>query len=105
MLREKGFSKKSITATELRRNFNVVAKRIQQKREHTIIESKGAPTVVVLSMEEYERLLRFQRLAEFQKLARAIGKDVEKSGLTEEQLLEELEETKREVFRERYGDL
>lgn len=51
-------------------------------------------------MAEYERLLRYQRLAAFNKLARKIGTDVEKSGLTEEQLMAELEETKLDAFRE-----
>lgn len=95
----------TFTTTEVRRNLTSIVRDLRKKRKSAIIQSGGESVAVLLSMPEYERLLRYQRLAEFNKLARAIGRDVEKSGLTEEQLMEELEETKREVFREQYGDL
>ncbi|MCI0550164.1 MAG: type II toxin-antitoxin system Phd/YefM family antitoxin, partial [Anaerolineae bacterium] len=76
-----------------------------RKHEPAIIKRGGESIAVLLSMAEYERLLRYQKLAVFNKLARKIGRDVEKSGLTEEQLMAELEETKREVFREQYSNL
>ncbi len=95
----------TFTTTEVRRNLTTIVRQIRRKRTPAIIKSGGESVAVLLSVAEYERLLRYQRLAEFNKLARAIGRDVEKSGLTEEQLMEELEETKREVFREQYGSL
>ncbi|MEK7327680.1 MAG: hypothetical protein AAB217_20740, partial [Chloroflexota bacterium] len=70
-----------------------------------IIQSSGAPVAVLLSVAEYEQLLRYKRLAIFEKYTREFGQEVEKRGLTEEQLIAELEETKREVFQERYGRL
>lgn len=93
------------TTTEVRRNLTSIVRQLRKKRKPAFIKSGGESVAVLLSVSEYERLLRFQKMAEFSKLARAIGKDIEKSGLTEEQLLEELEDTKREVFREQYGDL
>lgn len=93
------------TTTEVRRNLTSIVQQLRKKRKPAFIESGGESVAVLLSVSEYERLLRFQKMAEFAKLARSIGRDVEKSGLTEDQLLEELEETKREVFREQYGDL
>ena len=38
-------------------------------------------------------------------LGRQVGAETEKQGLTEEQLFEELEQTRQEVFAERYPDL
>ena len=93
------------TITEVRRNLTAIMRKIRRKREPIIIQRGGESIAVLLSMAEYERLLRYQRLAAFNKLARKIGRDVENSGLTEEQLMEELEETKWEIFREKYGDL
>jgi len=93
------------TTTELRRNLTAIVQKIRRKREPAIIQSGGESVAVLLPMSEYERFLRYQRLATFDKFARKIGRAVEKSGLTEGQLMEELEETKREVFREKYGDL
>ncbi len=97
---------RTITATELRRNFSMVIRRLRQRREHTVIKSSGAPVAVILSMAEYERLVqRRAAKAAFDDFARNLGREVERRGLTEEQLLEELEETKREVFEERYGKI
>jgi hypothetical protein len=59
--------------------------------------------VVLLTPEEYEQLLRYKRLAIFDEFTRELGQEIEKRGLTEEQLMAELEETKREVFEEQYG--
>ena len=87
-----------ITATEMRRNFSAVVRRLRKRHEHAIIQSSGAPIAVLLSVAEYEQLLRYKRLMVFDKFTREFGQEVERRGLSEEQLLAELEETKREVF-------
>ena len=46
---------------------------------------------------------RRESLAAFNEFARNLGEEVERRGLTEEELLADLEETKREVFEERYN--
>ena len=95
-----------ITVTELRRNFNVVIQRLRKRREHTVVERSGAPVAVILSVDEYTRLVgrrRREGLAAFNEFARNLGKEVERRALTEEELLADLEQTKREVFEERYG--
>lgn len=96
---------RTITATEMRRDFGAVVRRLRRRREHAIIQSKGAPVAVLLSVAEYEQLLRYKRLIVFDKFTREFGREVETRGLSEEQLMAELEETKQEVFRERYGRL
>ena len=104
MLKDHTASKRIITATELRRNFNVVVRRIHQKHEHTVIESKGAPVAVILSVEEYEKLVSRQNAkAAFRDLSRNFGRDVEKLGITEEEFMAEFDKTKRRVFTEQYG--
>jgi len=109
MARHYNGSQRTITATELRRNFSVVVRRLRQKSEHTVIESSGAPVAVILSMAEYDKLIALERkrasIAAFKDFSRNLGKEVERLGLTEEELLEDLEKTKREVFEERYGKL
>ncbi len=64
-----------------------------------------SPALVLLSNTEYEQLLRYKKLFEFNEFSQQLGKEVEKRGLTEEKLIRELEETKREVFEEQYGQL
>ena len=66
--------------------------------------SDDKPVAVVLSMAEYERLVaRRRRKAAFHNFARQLGQEVEKLGLTEEELMKDLKQTKREVFEEQYG--
>lgn len=104
MLKNRPAGKRVITATELRRNFSAVAQRARQKREHTFVESKGDPVVVVLSIEEYEELVsRRKARTAFHDLSRNFGRDVENLGVTEEEFMAELEKTKRRVFTEQYG--
>ncbi len=93
-----------ITVTELRRNFTAVVRRLRQRREHTIVQSSGAPVAIILSVAEYERLVARRRAkAAFDDFSRNFGREVERHGLTEEEFMTDLEETKREVFTEQYG--
>lgn len=43
--------------------------------------------------------------AAFHDFSRRLGQEVEKRGITEDELMAELEKTKREVFEERYGKI
>ena len=61
------------------------------------------PAVTLLTTAEYEQLLQYKRLAVFNEFTRQFGQEVERGGLTEEELMTELEETKREVVEEQYG--
>ncbi len=65
---------------------------------------KKAP-VVVISAAEYEELQKLKRLTTFHAFARELGRDVEERGLTEEELMADLEITKRQVFEEYYGQV
>ncbi len=105
MIRRHNGHQRIITATEMRRNFAAVVRRLRRRREHTIIQSSGTPVAVLLPIAEYEQLLRYKRLVVFDKFTRELGQEVERRGLTEEELMNELEETKREVFAEQYGRL
>ncbi|MBU4225178.1 MAG: type II toxin-antitoxin system Phd/YefM family antitoxin [Chloroflexi bacterium] len=104
MARHYNGSQRTITATELRRNFSVVVRRLCQKREHTVIESSGAPVAVILSMAEYDKLTARRRAkSAFYDLSHNLGREVEKLGMTEEEFMADLEKTKRRVFSEQYG--
>jgi prevent-host-death family protein len=96
-------SQRVVTATEIRRNFSAVIRRLRRRHEHTIIESSGDPIAVLLPVAEYEQLLRYKRLMVFDKTTRELGQEVERRRLSEEQVMAELEETKHEVFQEQYG--
>ena len=64
-----------------------------------------ASAIKLIPTEEYEELLRYKKLAAFNSFTQALGKEVENQGLTEEELMADLEQSKREVFEEEYGSI
>jgi len=57
MLGQHKESQRTITATEIRRNFSAVIRRMRRRHEHTIIQSSGESVAVLLPRAEYERLM------------------------------------------------
>lgn len=63
-----------ISATEARVRFGELLRRVVQSREAVIVERDGKPQVVVLSLEEYERLKAAQPRSDWrQTMERAIA--------------------------------
>ena len=92
-----------VQITELHRQLGKVIREVVLSGEHFVVEKGGLPVAVMMSVPEYERLVIDWKLKEFNRLARAIGEEAERQGLTEEQLMSELEEDKKEIYREIYG--
>ena len=92
----------TITATYAQNSFGEVIRRVSKDGEHLIIEKDGIPVAVVMSVQEY-KLLSQERLAYFQDFSRQLGRVAEAQGITEEQLMKELDEDKRAVYEEMYG--
>jgi prevent-host-death family protein len=57
-----------VSATEARIRFGELMRQAVETQEAIIVERGGKPQVVVLSMEEYERLLRGERRHEWREL-------------------------------------
>ncbi|MEZ4672592.1 MAG: type II toxin-antitoxin system prevent-host-death family antitoxin [Anaerolineae bacterium] len=98
----------TIPATTAQRQFGDLIRRTYSGKEHFIVEKDGLPVVVILSLAEYEQLMsehkeRRRRLNIFQSSARTIGEEVERQGLSEEEMEAELEESKRQVYEKHYG--
>jgi prevent-host-death family protein len=92
-----------VNASELQRSSGKMLKRVAVAKEHLVVERDGYPVAVMMSFEEYEELMRERALAAHRDLVITLGKEVERQGLTEEQLMEQLEASKRRVYEERYG--
>ena len=92
-----------VTASELQRASGKILRRASLGKEHLVVERDGYPVAVMLSYQEYEQLMRERALAAHRDLVVALGQEAERQGLTEEQLMKELEESKRRVYEERYG--
>lgn len=92
-----------IKATEGHRSFGKLLKRVYGSDEHLIVERDGFPVAVIMSYQEYENLRRQQAVAAFEQFSREFGKEVARQGITEEQLLAELEKDKQALYEEKYG--
>ena len=92
-----------INASELHRSAGKMLKRVALQDEHLVVERDGYPVAVLLSYPEYEELMHLSALETHQELVRTLGQEAERQGLNEEQLMEELEQDKRAVYRSNYG--
>ena len=92
-----------IKASEGHRAFGKLLKRVYCSDEHLIVERDSFPVAVLMSYQEYQKLLRERALAAHREMVRELGEQAELQGLTEEELMAQLEEAKREVYRETYG--
>ena len=93
-----------VSATEGHRSFGKLLKRVFRSDEHLIVERDGFPVAVLMSYQEYEKLRGQQAVDAFQRFSRELGREVERQGVTEEELLEELKQTRGEVFEDTYGN-
>lgn len=52
--------RRTISATEMKRNFNTLVRQLRRRHQHAYIQSDGVPVAVLLSVEECEHLMRDQ---------------------------------------------
>lgn len=98
----------TIPATQAHRQFGDLLRRAFSGEEHFIVEKDGLPVVAIVSMAEYAELMkerdqREKRLEQFRQLARDMGAEIERRGLSEEEVMAELEKDKQRVYQEYYG--
>lgn len=93
----------TIRASEGHRAFGKLLKQVYRSEDHLVVERDGFPVAVLLSYQEYQKLKKDRALAAFDRFSQELGRDIERQGLTEEKLLSELEQDKKELYQEKYG--
>jgi prevent-host-death family protein len=102
----------TIPATQAQRKFGELVRRVFSGKEHFIVEKDGLPVMAVIPMAEYDEFVKERteqeqdnekRLKQFEDAARAIGEEIERRGLTEEDVEKSLEQAKRKVYQRYYG--
>lgn len=73
----------AVTASEAKQGFAAVIERAA--KEPVVIQRQKRDVAVVMSIDEYQRLARFN-VAEFQRFCDAVGLKSQETGLTENQL-------------------
>jgi prevent-host-death family protein len=92
-----------INATDARQFFGNVIKRAYTGGEHLIVEKNELPVVVIVPFADYEEMRRAVARQNLTALGKALQHQVRARQLTPEQVEEQIEETKRKVYQERYG--
>lgn len=95
---------KTVSASEAKNRLGAVVSWVLSNQDQVIIESRGAPTVVVISYEEYEKLMSIkeqqrrqdvlQKLRELRERVRGRNQDI----TTEEQAMQIADRFVREVI-------
>jgi prevent-host-death family protein len=83
---------KTVSATEAKNTFGAILKHLETTDEDVVIESRGVPTAVVVSIERFreieeleERAKRQRALEEFRKLRAEIARQNEDMSTAEAQ--------------------
>jgi prevent-host-death family protein len=87
-----------ISLQEVENRFGEVIRRVYRDGETFIVERDGLPVVMIVPVREGRVDERY-----FLEFSRRLGHAARRQGLTEEQLLRELEEDRRALYRETYG--
>jgi prevent-host-death family protein len=102
----------TVRSTDVQRNFRDVVNRAGSGREHIIVERDGLPVIAIISMAEYEALIKEReqreeevehRLKRFEQAARSIGEEMARQGLSEEDVEAQVEKTRQRLYNERYA--
>lgn len=94
-----------LRSTDVQRHFKDVVNRAGSGREHIIVERDGLPVIAIISMAEYDALMRERERQQerFERAARAIEEKVGELGMSEEELMQHLELTRQRLYDERHG--
>jgi prevent-host-death family protein len=74
-----------IGATELRQRLTDVIQRVREEKATYVVETFGRPQVVIIGIEEYERLQVFRRIALQDKVELARSRSQWRSDWSEEE--------------------
>ena len=92
-----------INATNARQFFGEVIKRAVTGGEHLIVEKNDLPVVVIVPVADYEKMQEAMALQNLRELGSALNTQIRAQNLTREEVNEQIEQTKRQVYQERYG--
>src|SRR5258708_28680295 len=102
-----------VTVTANQANYPDLIPRANSGKEHFIVEEEGKPVAAIISKQEYDDLMQEHeiyeqdkqaRLKKFRQAARAIGEAVEKTGLTEDEVMARVDEVRQQFYEEQYGN-
>ena len=94
-----------IGVTEVRKNLGGILNLVHKGEEHVVVEKLGAPVAAIINIQDYEQYRQLLAQRMHRELGRKVGAEALKQGITPEQLLEEIKETRKTLFKEEYAEL
>jgi hypothetical protein len=103
----------TVPSTFVQRSFKELTQRVFSGREHFIVQKEGLSVMAILPMAEYDALMkereelehiREERNKNFRQIARRIGENVEKLGLTEDEFNDFIEASRQELYDKKQGN-
>jgi len=94
---------KHIGTTEVRNKLGRLLNRVHRREELLVVEKLGIPVAAIISMADYEHYQRLLAQEYHRELGKKLGREASRQGLTEEQLVAEMEDDRRAVYEEMYG--
>jgi prevent-host-death family protein len=92
-----------VNATDARQFFGNMIKRAYAGGEHLIVEKNDLPVVVIVPIGDYEEMREAMARQNLRELGRALNARIQEQHLTPEEVEKQIEQTKRQVYNERYG--
>jgi prevent-host-death family protein len=95
----------NIGVTEVRKKLGSLLNLVQKGEEHVVVEKLSTPVAAIISIQDYEQYRRLLAQRIHRELGRKVGVEALKQGLNSEQLLEEIGEIRKTLFKEDYAEL
>lgn len=95
-----------ISAQEARAHFAEITDRVHSTGEPVIVEQQGQPSVVLVSLSDFdilERLRREKAAGDFARQATRAARETDGAEPSEEEIVKSVKRTREELYRERYG--
>ncbi len=103
---------RTIDVNQASKNMDSLVTRIKSGREHFVLEEDGQEVAAIISISEYRDLMhereqsqdRQRRLKQFREATRAIGEEIEQSGLSEDELMAHVEKVRQRMHDQGYDN-
>jgi prevent-host-death family protein len=94
--------KSIVGATEVRNNFGKFLSQVYRGEEHLVVEKGGIPVAALIGMREYEKFQQWLAAQIVNEVGPKLHAIAQRQGITEEQLLELMEEDRKTIYQQNY---
>ena len=95
--------KSIVGATEVRNNFGKFLSQVYRGEEHLVVEKGGIPVAALIGMREYEKFQQWLATQLLNEIGPKLHAAAQRQGITEENLLEMMEEDRDAIYQQNYG--